>query len=67
MGLRSHIRSRLRTLLERFSGDFSAAADHVGNGSTAPPPDPEAAHGRPARARLVKPRARPGEDPGEGR
>jgi len=67
MGLRSRIRSRLRSLLDRFSGDYSAAADHLGDGSTAPPPDPEAADRRPVRARLLRPRANPDEDPREGR
>jgi hypothetical protein len=67
MGLRSRIRSRLRTLFERFSGDYSAASDRLGDGTTAPTPDPGTARDRPVRARLVKPRSKPGEDPGEGR
>jgi len=67
MGLRSRIRSRLRALVNRFSGDYSAAADRLGDGSAAPPPEPGAPDRRPVRARLLRPRANPEEDPREGR
>lgn len=67
MGLRSRIRARLRVLFDRFSGDYSAASDRLGDGTTAQAPDPDPTRDRPVRARLVKPRSKPGEDPGEGR
>ncbi|MBN1336374.1 MAG: hypothetical protein JXB39_10470 [Deltaproteobacteria bacterium] len=65
MALRRRIRSRLRNLVERFSGEYSAASEHLEEEHT--PSTPASSGYHPVRARLIRPRANPDEDPREGR
>ena len=61
MGLRDRLKQSVRTVLDRFSGEYSAAADEVRPPDAAgtPPPTPPPAAGEGVsvtRARLKRPR-----------